>query len=567
MDPHLQRFISTGDQGEIPQPDSTESNSDSDSEDLLPPQQATLRLLDEVRILPRPPNAFHIVANPCKDEQKPSQHTDSLPPAPAEANLGELKELSAEKHEQKPSQHTDSLPPAPAEANLSELKELSAEKHEQKPSQHTDSLPPAPTEAGLGELKELSAELHDHKPCQPAKPPPPGPLSEEEGGAAEAEPSTDQTVVLFSTTVTTESTTTTLSSDLPARAEPPLAVRGARKQKDVWVGNLPFVATEDQIIRQIAEIGFGPFKVRLPASNRGRKPKGNRGYAFVSFDKEEEADRFLSAFEKGGLEINKRKVTVRREIGDHANSSSTEMDGERGANGAADPALPPSAGEFERQDQPRKHEYNKITTRKGPGPVRNLFTVRIEPIPEKITEKDLFRALRDSEKECSTVRDVYIPRVYQTGRSKGFAFVRFSSRSEFEALLDKGSGKTVIFSFGETWVEEAKERRGTRNVTDKESGGSMGHLGGHGRGWRSTGYRPRWTDVGGDRYGYHREEGGKNGCDCGDDGRLERQISGRQGRENGAACDRRTGGVMRSETSHGGHYIHPSWEGALGGSP
>lgn len=89
-------------------------------------------------------------------------------------------------------------------------------------------------------------------------------------------------------------------------------------------------------------------------------------------------------------------------------------------------------------------------------------------------------ALRDTFGQCGTVTDVMIALDRQTGRSRGFGFVTFSTDEEANAAVQKFHGTDMD---GRTiQVNEARPRE-----ERPQGGGGGGYRGGGGGGYRGGG--------------------------------------------------------------------------------
>jgi len=109
-------------------------------------------------------------------------------------------------------------------------------------------------------------------------------------------------------------------------------------------------------------------------------------------------------------------------------------------------------------------------------------------------------SLRDAFGQCGTVTDVMIALDRQTGRSRGFGFITFSSDEEAAAAVEKFHGTDME---GRTiQVNEARPRE------DRPSGGGGGGYRGGGGGGGGGGYRGGGGGGGG---GYRGGGGGGGG--------------------------------------------------------
>lgn len=106
-------------------------------------------------------------------------------------------------------------------------------------------------------------------------------------------------------------------------------------------------------------------------------------------------------------------------------------------------------------------------------------------------------SLRETFGQCGTVTDVMIALDRQTGRSRGFGFVTFSTDEEANAAVQKFHGTDMD---GRTiQVNEARPRE---ERPQGGGGGGGGYRGGGGGGYRGGGGGGGYRDRGGDRGGY-----------------------------------------------------------------
>ncbi|MEX1045011.1 MAG: RNA-binding protein [Chthoniobacterales bacterium] len=111
-------------------------------------------------------------------------------------------------------------------------------------------------------------------------------------------------------------------------------------------------------------------------------------------------------------------------------------------------------------------------------------------------------SLRDAFGECGSVTDVMIAVDRQTGRSRGFGFITFSTDEEANAAVSKFHGQEMD---GRTiQVNEARPRE---DRPAGGGGGGGGYRGGGGGGGGGGGYR----GGGGGGGGYRGGGGGRSG--------------------------------------------------------
>ncbi|CAD7947779.1 unnamed protein product [Amoebophrya sp. A120] len=97
--------------------------------------------------------------------------------------------------------------------------------------------------------------------------------------------------------------------------------------------------------------------------------------------------------------------------------------------------------EWQKPDSPRggprqkpDHSLDAV-----PPPGEQLFSVKISNITQHVTDFGIERVFS----QFGKVRDVYIPKVFKTGRNKSFAFVRFAKKKEAEKAV-RQTGTVVL---------------------------------------------------------------------------------------------------------------------------
>ena len=100
--------------------------------------------------------------------------------------------------------------------------------------------------------------------------------------------------------------------------------------------------------------------------------------------------------------------------------------------------------------------------------------------------------LRESFGECGTITDAVVVNDRDTGRSRGFGFVTYSSDEEAKAAVEKFDGQD--FMGRKLTVNEARQRE------ERGDGGGGGGRGGGGGGYRGGGGGGRSGGGGGGGY-------------------------------------------------------------------
>ena len=92
--------------------------------------------------------------------------------------------------------------------------------------------------------------------------------------------------------------------------------------KKLYIGNLPFSATEDQLQEWLSQVGVSPSAINLV---RDRFTGQARGFAFVEINSDEEADRAINSL--NGQNFGGRNLAVNEA------RPQTERSGGRGGGG------------------------------------------------------------------------------------------------------------------------------------------------------------------------------------------------------------------------------------------
>lgn len=179
---------------------------------------------------------------------------------------------------------------------------------------------------------------------------------------------------------------------------------------------------------------------------------------------------------------------------------------------------------------------------RGPPDVDHMFTVKVDNLTFRTSKEEL----QDEFSKFGEVGDVYIPRHYRSGESKGFGFVRFIKESEAEEAIKEMDGKEI--DSREIRCSFAQKKRPEYNFPDS----GRGRGGGYGRdryddrrGSRG-GYRSHSRDRGGYRdRGYDRDRG--HDRDRRDDRDRDRDRR-RRSRSRSPVTDRRDRGRDRSRS-------------------
>eukprot|EP00747_Dinoflagellata_sp_TGD_P194200 gnl/TRDRNA2_/TRDRNA2_61343_c0_seq1.p1 gnl/TRDRNA2_/TRDRNA2_61343_c0~~gnl/TRDRNA2_/TRDRNA2_61343_c0_seq1.p1 ORF type:complete len:442 (-),score=148.63 gnl/TRDRNA2_/TRDRNA2_61343_c0_seq1:168-1460(-) len=198
-------------------------------------------------------------------------------------------------------------------------------------------------------------------------------------------------------------------------AEKPVKLVPPKKERDVFVGGLPYQATAEVVKKDFAECGKIS-KFEMPLQKAGT----SKGVAFVTY---KTAAGAAEALKFNGTDYGGRTLTVRM---------------------ASDKTLLQ-----ERKSQPKGKGRGK-----GEGKAKSVKDVHPEPPEPSVLEvivrglgpKAAEDALRAHLKECGEVESVRIP-MNKKKRFKGFAFVRFETKKGVKKALKLSGtqldGKTI----------------------------------------------------------------------------------------------------------------------------
>jgi len=131
--------------------------------------------------------------------------------------------------------------------------------------------------------------------------------------------------------------------------------------------------------------------------------------------------------------------------------------------------------------------------RRPPSDVDNMVSLRVDNLPYRTHPEDL----KPLFEKYGDVGDIYIPSERGTGRSRGFAFVRYYDRRDAEDALDELNGRTYDGRELRIKIDEGRPNRG---------GGGGGREGGGGGGGRGGGRYDDRRGGGGGGYDDRRRE-------------------------------------------------------------
>jgi len=224
--------------------------------------------------------------------------------------------------------------------------------------------------------------------------------------------------------------------------------------KTLFVGNLSFSIDADSIVEFFEDAGE-VVDVRLATRDDGKY----KGYGHVEFATEEAA---LKAMDKNGQDLLGRSVRL-------------DFATERGAPGS------------KQDSKPRNNQQEQ----------KSGCTVFVRGFDKNQEEDDIRNSLTEHFGDCGSIDNIRIPKDYDSGTFKGFAYVEFSDSASLPKALELGTD--------ELSVEEAMARSGGRDGSGRRGGRGFGD-GGGGRSFGGRGF-----GDGGGRFSGGRGRGGGRG--------------------------------------------------------
>eukprot|EP00475_Leptophrys_vorax_P032763 TRINITY_DN5096_c0_g1_i2.p1 TRINITY_DN5096_c0_g1~~TRINITY_DN5096_c0_g1_i2.p1 ORF type:complete len:215 (-),score=60.70 TRINITY_DN5096_c0_g1_i2:112-756(-) len=186
----------------------------------------------------------------------------------------------------------------------------------------------------------------------------------------------------------------------------------------VFVGNLPFTATEDEIIEHFSSVGE-VLHVELPLNPRGQ-PKG---FALVEFNIEDAAEKAITEFNQ--TDFKGRTIFVKKDEG--------PKKGSRGATGGGSGSRSPSP---RRQPQraPRggrgDADHKASSSPPAGGGSYGGYQVYVGNLPWRTSWQDL----KDTFSEFGEVLRANVIKD-ESGRSRGFGTVRFAKEEDAQKAI------------------------------------------------------------------------------------------------------------------------------------
>jgi len=234
----------------------------------------------------------------------------------------------------------------------------------------------------------------------------------------------------------------------------------------VIVRNLAFTAKVSNIQAVCEEFGT-VVDVHVPTvGGDGRKQQHNRGFAFVTFSKAEEAKAAVEASAKGGVSIRNRQVAIDFSIPkslhqQHRNEernrtskqkeddareeieegrSSGEEDSDSSSSDAESSSSDDENDSDDNEDKNRKtrgsNEY-KQSNKVHPDDVDKQCTVFVRNIPFDADRHSIFMLF----KKFGRIEGVYLVKDRATGVIKGTGFIKYSNKKSAQAAVKAGCTK------------------------------------------------------------------------------------------------------------------------------
>merc|ERR1719431_1736577 len=125
-----------------------------------------------------------------------------------------------------------------------------------------------------------------------------------------------------------------------------------------------------------------------------------------------------------------------------------------------------------------------MSFRRPPDDVESMTSLRVGNIPYKTHQDDL----REVFEKFGDVGDVFIPTDRESGRPRGFAFVRFYNKKDAEDAMDELNGRQFDGRDLRVSIDEGRPRGGGRGGFGGRGYGGGGRDRGYGGGGRDRGY-------------------------------------------------------------------------------
>ncbi|GMI02612.1 hypothetical protein TrLO_g11471 [Triparma laevis f. longispina] len=226
-------------------------------------------------------------------------------------------------------------------------------------------------------------------------------------------------------------------------------LRRAKKRNRVIVRNLSFYAKTSHLTTSLSQFGT-ILEVHIPTVKTGNKATTHRGFGFVTFETQGEAQRAVDVCAKGEVEVKGRRVAVDWSVSKDEHKRGREVEKEEKENDDSDSdddsddssgddedSSSDSSSEQEEEDCNNNNSANSSSQKKPaptPNDVSDSCTVFLRNLPFDATQKQIF----DLCIPYGQVDKIFIVTDPSTSMSKGTAFVKFKYSAAASRALEAG---------------------------------------------------------------------------------------------------------------------------------
>jgi len=227
------------------------------------------------------------------------------------------------------------------------------------------------------------------------------------------------------------------------------AIRAEEDTRKVFVGNLPYQTTEEQLAQLFAESGTVE---RTQIVSRFKKSKG---YGFVVFANSSEADAAVAKLNNALIEGRGMKVERARPKQDSESRPRRGVRKPKAAPGAASPSSPAEGPSKEYTAKPGANGGNRDSEAAAGGPLVEAELSKtmlfVSNLPYATTDADFEELF----KKDYTVTKAYVSRYGRMRRSRGYGFVELATKDEQKRALE---APEITIDGRALKVDAAKER-------------------------------------------------------------------------------------------------------------
>ncbi|KAJ3573018.1 hypothetical protein NP233_g2697 [Leucocoprinus birnbaumii] len=244
--------------------------------------------------------------------------------------------------------------------------------------------------------------------------------------------------------------------------------RGTKRQNSVWVGNMSFKTTEDNLRTFFKDKGAGDItRINMPTKAAKGPMKENRGFAYVDFETPEAKKAAIALSEQPLLG---RKLLIK--------------DGDDYTGRPDQPTVEASILRNQKQPPAATLFFGNLSFDATEDSIRELLEAHREKPKQKGKSKE---ELEDEEKPVSWIRKVRLGTFEDSGKCKGFGFVDFTS-TEFatSALINPKNhhlnGRDLVVEYAGAEAVRRGAPKSLRPKSHSDTASGAGRLE-----WRSTG--------------------------------------------------------------------------------